>query len=42
VWGDNLLNQQRLVYGIDFGALGFAGATFNKPISYGVDAKISF
>ena len=42
VWGDNLLNQKRLVYGIDFGALGFAGATFNKPISYGVDAKISF
>jgi iron complex outermembrane receptor protein len=42
VWGDNLHNQQRLVYGIDFGALGFAGATFNKPISYGVDAKISF
>ena len=42
VWGDNLLNQQRLVYGIDFGALGFAGATFNKPISYGIDAKIAF
>ncbi len=42
VWGDNLLNQQRLVYGIDFGALGFAGATFARPISYGIDAKIAF
>ena len=42
VWGDNLLNQQRLVYGFDFGALGFAGATFNKPTSYGIDAKIAF
>ena len=42
VWGDNLLNQQRLIYGIDFGALGFAGATFNRPISYGIDARITF
>jgi len=42
LWGDNLLNQKRLSYGIDFGALGFAGATFQKPISYGVDARISF
>lgn len=41
-WGDNLLNQKRLVYGIDFGSLGFAGAMFNKPISYGVDARIQF
>jgi len=42
VWGDNLLNQKRLAYGIDFGSLGFAGATFTKPASYGVDAKIKF
>ncbi|MCP1470269.1 iron complex outermembrane receptor protein [Sphingobium sp. OAS761] len=41
-WGDNLLNQKRLSYGIDFGSLGFAGATFSKPISYGVDARIKF
>ncbi|WP_375197415.1 TonB-dependent receptor [Sphingobium sp.] len=41
-WGDNLLNQKRLTYGIDFGALGFAGATFNKPIAYGIDARIQF
>ncbi|HUD90341.1 TonB-dependent receptor [Sphingobium sp.] len=42
LWGDNLLNQKRLNYGIDFGALGFAGATFNKPVSYGIDARIRF
>ncbi len=42
VWGDNLLNKRTLNYGIDFGALGFAGATFYKPISYGVDARVSF
>ncbi|OCC22455.1 TonB-dependent receptor [Croceicoccus estronivorus] len=42
VWGDNLTNEKILVYGIDFGSLGFAGATFKKPRTYGVDAKISF
>ena len=42
VWGDNLTNEKTLTYGIDFGALGFAGATFKKPRSYGIDAKISF
>jgi len=42
IWGDNLLNQKKLIYGIDFSALGFAGATFMKPISYGIDARITF
>ncbi|SLK00730.1 TonB-dependent receptor [Novosphingobium mathurense] len=42
IWGDNLLNQKRLASAIDFGALGFAGAMFQKPISYGVDARITF
>lgn len=42
VWGDNLLNQRRLAYGIDFGSLGFAGATFGKPITYGIDARVKF
>ena len=42
IWGDNLTNEKTLVYGIDFGSLGFAGATFKKPRSYGIDAKISF
>jgi len=42
IWGDNLTNQKHLSYGIDFGALGFAGATFDKPLSWGVDARIQF
>jgi iron complex outermembrane receptor protein len=42
IWGDNLTNEKTLIYGIDFGSLGFAGATFKKPRSYGIDAKISF
>lgn len=42
IWGDNLLNQKNITYGIDFGSLGFAGATFQKPVSYGVDARIKF
>lgn len=42
VWGDNLTNQKNSVYGIDFGALGFAGSTFKKPVSYGVDAEVKF
>ncbi|OCC25569.1 hypothetical protein MB02_02750 [Croceicoccus estronivorus] len=42
VWGDNLTNQKNIAYGIDFGSLGFAGAIFKKPITYGVDMKIVF
>jgi iron complex outermembrane receptor protein len=42
IWGDNLTNQKHLLYGIDFGALGFAGATFDKPTTYGIDARIKF
>jgi iron complex outermembrane receptor protein len=41
-WGDNLTNTRPIVYGIDFGSLGFAGANFKKPTSWGVDARISF
>lgn len=42
VWGNNLTNQQILNFGIDFGSLGFAGAVFKEPATYGIDAKISF
>jgi len=42
VWGDNLTNQHNLSSGIDFGSLGFAGAVFEKPRTYGVDARITF
>lgn len=42
IWGDNLTNQKNINYSIDFGSLGFAGSTFKKPVTYGIDAKISF
>ncbi|HEY4544818.1 MAG TPA: TonB-dependent receptor [Pedomonas sp.] len=42
IWGDNLTNDENISYSIDFGSLGFAGSTFKKPRTYGIDAKISF
>lgn len=42
VWGDNLTDNQNIAYGIDFGALGFAGATFKKPLTAGLDVKFSY
>lgn len=42
IWGDNLTNQKNIAYSIDFGSLGFAGANFKKPATYGVDASIRF
>ncbi len=41
VWGDNLTNRRSIVYGIDWGSLGFGTATFREPRSYGVDFKYS-
>lgn len=42
IWGDNLTNDENINYSIDFGSLGFAGSTFKKPRTYGIDAKIKF
>lgn len=42
LWGDNLTSQKNIAYGIDFGALGFAGAIFKRPVSYGFDVGFSF
>ena len=42
VWGDNITNERQLIYGIDFGTLGFAGANFKKPATWGIDARISY
>lgn len=42
VWGDNLTNQENIDFGIDFGELGFAGASFKKPRSFGVDVRIKY
>lgn len=42
LWGDNLTNGRQVVNAIDFGSLGFAGAVFKKPTTWGIDAKVSF
>lgn len=42
LWGDNITNQKNIAYSIDFGSLGFAGAVFKKPATYGADISITF
>lgn len=36
-WGKNLTDEEYQQWGIDFGSLGFAGNTFGKARTYGVD-----
>ena len=36
-WGKNLTDEEYRAWGIDFGALGFAGDTYGDPLSYGLD-----
>jgi iron complex outermembrane receptor protein len=42
IWGKNLTNDHDLVRAIDFGALGYAGAYFNDPRTYGVTLGVKF
>lgn len=42
VWGDNLTNQSNIDFGIDFGSLGYASASFKKSRTFGVDARIKY
>jgi iron complex outermembrane recepter protein len=42
VVGENLLNEDQVVYGIDFGGLGFAGKFFGEPRKVGVEFKITY
>lgn len=42
VTGDNLLNQDQIVYGIDFGGLGFGGVMYAEPRRFGVEFKLSY
>jgi iron complex outermembrane receptor protein len=42
VWGDNLTDQRNIDFGIDFGSLGYASASFKKPRSFGVDARVVY
>ena len=42
VFGENLLNDRYRVSTIDFGALGFGTAIYNRPRVIGVEAKVNF
>jgi iron complex outermembrane receptor protein len=40
--GENLLDENQVLYGIDFGSLGFAGKFYSEPRFIGVEGKITF
>lgn len=40
LWGDNLLDDDQRVSGIDFGALGFGTVNFVRPRSYGLSVSV--
>ena len=42
LWGKNLNNADPIEWGIDFGDLGFAGGTYARPRSYGLDVVYEF
>ncbi|WP_232476164.1 TonB-dependent receptor [Flavisphingomonas formosensis] len=42
VFGENLLNEDQVLYGVDFGGLGFGGKIYGEPRRFGVEAKLSF
>ena len=43
LWGKNLTDEEYRVFGITaFETLGFAGAVFNEPLSYGLDIVFDY
>jgi len=42
LWGENLLNESLIDYGVDFGALGFAGVGFGQPRRIGIDFRLDY
>lgn len=42
VVGENLLNENQVLYGIDFGSLGFGGKFYSEPRRVSVEFKVSF
>lgn len=42
LWGKNITDKDYLYSGIDFGSLGFAGAVFAQPRTYGIDVRLDF
>ncbi|MEM1140962.1 MAG: TonB-dependent receptor [Pseudomonadota bacterium] len=41
-WGKNLTDEEYEEWGIDFGTLGWAGNTFGRPRTYGIDFTYDF
>ena len=41
-WAKNLTDEEYREWGIDFGTLGFAGATYGRPRTFGIDAVYNF
>ena len=42
VFGRNILDEEYIVSGIDFGALGFGGARFGEPATFGVEFTFDY
>jgi iron complex outermembrane receptor protein len=42
VFGRNVTDEEYLLSGIDFGALGFAGGIFGEPATWGVDVTFEY
>jgi iron complex outermembrane receptor protein len=42
LWGMNLTDEEYREWGIDFDALGFAGGTYSRPTTYGLDISYFF
>jgi len=42
LWGKNLTDEEYRNWGIDFGALGFAGAVYGEPRTYGLDVIYTY
>jgi iron complex outermembrane receptor protein len=42
LYGQNLTNARYKTTGVDFGALGFVGGAFNRPRTYGIEARLAF
>ncbi|WP_157215496.1 TonB-dependent receptor [Flavisphingomonas formosensis] len=42
VLGENLLNEDQVVYGIDFGGLGFGGKFYSEPRRFMVEFKLTY
>ena len=42
LWGKNLTDEEYINWGIDFGQLGWSGATYGEPRTYGLDVIYTY